>query len=91
MGSNEDLTVGEFERAMAVRDKWLADRFSAVEGRLSAIAADAREIRRTSGDHQTRLTVIETKGERATKRSWGAVVTAIVLALAEAARQFYKP
>lgn len=90
MGGNEHLTVGEFTRLMDIHEKRNADRFRSLDGRLSVISHDVREIRIAGADHQTRLTVIETKGQRATKVSWSAVVAAVLLGLAEAARQFFK-
>jgi hypothetical protein len=88
---DEHLTVGEFTRLMDQYEKRNADRFSAQDGRLSVISRDVREIRNATSDHQTRLAVIEAKGERANKRSWTAVITAVVLAVAEGARRYLAP
>jgi hypothetical protein len=85
---DEHLTVGEFTRLMDAYDKRNADRFSAQDGRLSALSHDVRDIRNATVDHQTRLAVIEASGKRANKRSWTAVITAATLAIIEGIRRF---
>lgn len=88
---DEHLTVGEFTRLMDAYEKRNGDRFSSQNGRLSAISHDVREIRNAVGSHDSRITVIETRSERASKRSWTAVITAVTLAVAEGTRRFFQP
>lgn len=79
MGDEQNLTVGEFTRAM-----------SGLNQRLTELHTDVRYTRNALYHHNGRISKIEAKAVRADKRSWGAAIIGLLFALAEGARHYFK-